>query len=100
MMGSHLSKELRKEYKKRSIIPREGDKAKVVRGTFKGKTGKIARVLTKAGRCEIEGVEREKADGTKVRVSVSASSLMLIELSHDSQRSVFKAKKEKKEVKK
>ena len=41
MMGSHLSKELRKKYGTRSVRIRKGDEVKIMIGKFKGKTGKI-----------------------------------------------------------
>ena len=46
-LSSHLSKELRDKYKIRNIPVRKNDKVKIVRGQFKGKTGKIIKVITK-----------------------------------------------------
>jgi large subunit ribosomal protein L24 len=42
--ASHLSRELRKKYQLRSLGLRKGDRVKVMRGQFKGKTGKVERV--------------------------------------------------------
>ena len=46
-MSSHLSKELKAKYNKRNIEVRKGDTVKVVRGQYKGKTGKVDRVSIK-----------------------------------------------------
>lgn len=93
MTGAHLSPELRKEHKRRSITPRKDDKVKVMRGKYRGTVGKILNAYPKIAQCEVEGVEREKVDGSKVRVSLANSNLQVIELAHDSRRSVFKGEK-------
>ena len=58
ILASHLSKELRKLYKRRAMPLRKGDEVKVMRGNFKGKIGKIAKVNYKKYRVYIEGVTR------------------------------------------
>ena len=52
-MSAHLSKELRKKHAKSSIQIRKGDSVKVMKGQFRGKSGKIERTDTKkyAGKC-------------------------------------------------
>ena len=40
-LAAHLSKELKEKYGTRSIRVRVGDRVKVVRGTEKGKEGKV-----------------------------------------------------------
>ena len=76
----HLNKELAKKYGRRAFSVRSGDKVKVLRGSFRGSVGKIERIDRKNSRLFIEGVEREKADGSKVRVPVHASNCVLIDL--------------------
>ena len=60
MISSHLNKELRKKYGKRSIPIRKGDEVKVMRGKFKGKTGKISIVNIKKQKVAIEGIQRRE----------------------------------------
>ncbi len=96
MNSSHLSPELREEHGRRSLAPRKGDRVKVMRGSFKGSTGKVAKCLPSEGKSEIEGVERERVDGSKVRVPIANSNLMIVELFHDSRRALFKGEKPKK----
>ena len=46
---AHLVKDLRLKYGKRNARVRVGDKVRVLRGTFKGREGKVERVDTKNG---------------------------------------------------
>ncbi|MBU0616039.1 MAG: 50S ribosomal protein L24 [Nanoarchaeota archaeon] len=80
-VSSHLSKELREKYKKRSIGLRTGDKVKIVRGEFKGKTGAIEKVLLKRSKVIITGIDKEKKDGTKTKPLFEPSNLIITEIS-------------------
>jgi len=79
-MGCHLSKELRGKYKKRSITIRKGDGIKVLRGQFKGKTGKIDIVDIKKSKVYITGIEVVKKDGTKALYPIHPSNLIITDL--------------------
>jgi len=81
MMSANLSKELRKTYGKRSFPVRKGDTIKIMRGKFSKKTGKINGVDLKKLRVSIEGIQRNKKDGTKVNVYFNSSNLQIQELS-------------------
>ena len=87
-MASHLSEELKKKYSKRSAIIRKGDKVKIARGQFRGKTGKIDRVDIKGTKVYIMGIEFIKKDGTKVASSIHPSNLIIIELNLDDKKRV------------
>ncbi|TNV72962.1 hypothetical protein FGO68_gene1438 [Halteria grandinella] len=47
IMSSHLSKDLRTKYEVRSIPVRKGDTVKIMRGTNKGREGKVQAVYRK-----------------------------------------------------
>ena len=79
----HLSKDLRKKYKKRNINLRKGDGVKVMRGQFKNKTGKIEEVNLKKTSVYVSGIEVVKRDGTKARYPIHPSNLMITELNMD-----------------
>lgn len=79
-MASNLSKDLRKKLGKRNIELRKGDKVKVMRGKFSKKEGKIASVDLKLSRVTVEGLQRQKKDGTKIEVFFSPSKVQIIEL--------------------
>jgi len=79
-MSANLSKELRKKYGRRSFPLRKGDMVKVMRGKFKGKTGKVSEVDLKKLIVSIEGIQRQKKDGTKMNVYFNPSNLQIQEL--------------------
>ena len=76
----HLSKELKAKYKIRSVQLKKGDKVKVVRGQFKGKTGKVERIDVTKQRVFITGIETTKKDGGKVFYPLHPSNLLITEL--------------------
>ncbi len=80
LMSSHLSKELKEKYHKRSAQIKKGDKIKIMRGTFKGKTGTIEKVETKRGKIFITGIEIIKKDGTKRLAPIASSNLLILSL--------------------
>lgn len=82
-MGSHLSKELREKYNKRSIVIRKGDSVKVLRGQFKKKTGKVDRVDIKKTKVYINGIDITKKDGTKALYPINPSNIMITALNLD-----------------
>ena len=79
-IASHLADDLMLRYKRRSIPIVRGDTAKVMRGEFKGQTGKVRRVDTKKGTIEIEGVTITKVDGKKVPRPIHASNVVITKL--------------------
>jgi large subunit ribosomal protein L24 len=80
MLGCHLSDDLKKKYDKRSIRVRKGDKVKVMSGQFKGKTGKVEEVNVKNSKIYVNGVEYQKKEGTKIKMPIHASNVMITEL--------------------
>lgn len=79
-LSSHLSKELAKKYKERSLPLRKGDKVRIVRGEFKKKEGKILKTLSKKSKVHIENIQKTKTDGTKIHIPFDPSNLIIIDL--------------------
>jgi large subunit ribosomal protein L24 len=79
----HLSKELRKRYKKRRIGLKKGDKVKVVRGQFRNHAGTVEKVDLKKTKVIVSGIEVAKKEGSKTTYPISASNLILTELNLD-----------------
>jgi large subunit ribosomal protein L24 len=77
---STFSKELKDKYKRRNFRLRKGDKVKILRGQFKGKTGKVDRINIKQRKIYIPGIENIRKDGTKSMYPIEPSNLMIIEL--------------------
>ncbi|MBU2637548.1 MAG: 50S ribosomal protein L24 [Nanoarchaeota archaeon] len=80
LVSVHLSKDLRTKHGKRSIAARKGDKVKILRGQFKGKSGNITKVELKNSKIAVEGMENIRKDGTKTPYLFEPSNLMLTEL--------------------
>ncbi|MBS3143720.1 50S ribosomal protein L24 [Candidatus Woesearchaeota archaeon] len=79
-LSVHLSKELKKKYLTRNTRIRKGDKVKIARGQFKGKTGIISKVLTKKSKVFIENIQNIKNDGTKTNYPIEPSNIIITEL--------------------
>lgn len=77
LIASHLDGDLILKYNRRSLTVIEGDAVKVLRGAYKGHTGKVAEIDTTRRRIIIEGVTNNKADGTKVPRSTDPSNVII-----------------------
>jgi len=78
LLSAHLSKELRKEWNRRSLSLRKGDEVKVMKGKFKGTKGKISRIDLKELKIYIENVKRRKVSGEEVHVPIRPSNLLIL----------------------
>jgi len=83
IMAAPLSEELRKEYGCRSLPIRSGDTVRILRGDYKDYEGRVTRVDRKKYRVYVDGVTREKADGTTVPVPIHHSKVEIIKLNID-----------------
>ena len=83
LLAAPLASELREKYGFRSLPVRVGDKVQVLRGDFKGFEGKVLNVNRKKFRITIEGITREKVDGTTINVPIHPSKVMITELNLD-----------------
>jgi large subunit ribosomal protein L24 len=75
-----LNKELREKFGIRNMPLRVGDKVKVVKGSYKGKTGKVSEIDLKRLFVKIEGITRKKADGTEIPVKFRPWNLIITDL--------------------
>src|SRR3972149_1540780 len=82
LMAAPLSPELASKGAK-TLPVRKGDSIRIMRGDHKGFEGKISRVDLKNYRIYVEGLTREKVDGTAVFVSVHPSKVMIRKLNLD-----------------
>src|SRR4030042_1945673 len=107
LMAAPLSPELLAQRGIKTLPVRKGDTVRIMRGDHKGFEGKISRVDLKRYRVYLEGLTREKVDGTTVFVALHPSKVMIKTLNLDDKRrkAVLERKKpiikkEKKVVKK
>jgi|GEM_PF-609272 len=85
-LKSHLSKSLRGKHGIRTLRVRVGDKIKVLRGTHKGKEGKVERVDTKNARLIVTKIESTKKQGGSAPYPLRPSNCQLIELAEEKRR--------------
>jgi len=83
LLAAHLSSELRATHLVKSFPVRSGDTVRVVRGDHKGFEGKISRIDIKKFRIYLEGLTREKVDGTTIFVAVHPSKILITRLNLD-----------------
>ena len=86
LISSTLSPELRKKHNQRSISVRKGDTVKILRGNFKGKTGKVERVLLKKMKVHLENITKEGTEGKKNYIPLESSNLMITQLQEERRR--------------
>lgn len=85
-MASHLAEDLLLKYSVRRTPVVTGDDVKIMRGSHKGKAGKVVDIDTKNRKVTVEGVTHKKADGTDVAYPVDASNLLITKLNLEDKR--------------
>jgi len=78
-----LSPSLKTSHHVNSIPVRTGDTVRIMRGDKKGSEGKVTEVDRKKYRLFVEGVTREKVDGSAVLVPIHPSKVMITSLNLD-----------------
>ena len=92
-----LSKSLKKNSEHRNIPVKKNDKVKIIRGKFKGKSGKVLSVDLKYSKIIVEGIQVTKQDGSKANIKMQPSNLQIIEMTDRKPKEVKKeTKKDKK----
>ena len=92
LMSAPLSESLRSEILEkygvwvRSFPVRSGDSVIITRGDFKGAEGKIAKVDLKKLRVFVDGITKEKSDGTTYFPAIHPSKIRLIKIDLDDPR--------------
>ncbi|KAM5462099.1 60S ribosomal protein L26A [Microsporum ferrugineum] len=85
-MSAPLSKELREKHNVRSIPIRKDDEVTIVRGTNKGREGKITSVYRLKYVVHVERVSREKSNGQSVPIGIHPSKVVITKLKIDKDR--------------
>ena len=78
-----ISKDLRKKYSRRSIRIMTDDTVKVMRGEYKGLTGKVTKISTETSGVAIEGNKKEKLKGEKIDVYIHSTNMVITSLNTD-----------------
>jgi large subunit ribosomal protein L24 len=80
LFAAPLSPELKATHAVKALPVRSGDSVRIMRGDHQGFEGKITRVNRKEYRIYVEGLTREKVDGTTVFVPIHPSKVMITRL--------------------
>jgi len=83
LLAAPLSPELQASRRVKTLPVRSGDTVRIVRGDHKGFEGKITSVDRKKYRIYVEGLTREKVDGTTIFVPIHPSKVMITNLNLD-----------------
>ncbi|MFQ5758486.1 MAG: 50S ribosomal protein L24 [Candidatus Bathyarchaeia archaeon] len=78
-----LSPKLKASHNTNSVPVRTGDTVQIISGDRKGFEGKVTGVDRREYRVFVEGVTREKVDGTKVPIPIHPSKVMITQLNLD-----------------
>jgi large subunit ribosomal protein L24 len=76
-MAAPLSSELVSSKGAKTLPVRKGDTVRIMRGDNKGFEGKVSRVDLKAYRIYLEGLTREKVDGTNIFLAIHPSKVQI-----------------------
>lgn len=92
-MSAPLSKELRQQYKIKSIPIRKEDEVTVVRGSKKGSEGKVSSVYRLKFSIQLEKLQKEKSSGASVPINIHPSKVVVTKLYLDDTRKALIQKK-------
>ena len=83
LFSAPLSHTLSETHKIGSISVRTGDTVRIMRGDKKGVEGKVTKIDRRKYRLFVEGITREKVDGTAIPVPIHPSKVMITSLNLD-----------------
>ncbi|KAH7298771.1 hypothetical protein KP509_25G058700 [Ceratopteris richardii] len=95
LMSAPLSAGLRNKYNVRSVPVRKDDEVQVVRGTHKGREGKVVQVYRRKWVIHVERITREKVNGATVNVGIDPSKVVITKLKLDKDRKALLDRKGK-----
>merc|ERR1712199_53343 len=94
IMSAHLNKELSNKHHVKSMPIRKDDEVIVVRGSHRGREGKVIQVYRKNYVIHIERVTREKSNGSTVNVGIHPSNVVITKLKLDRDRRAILERKD------
>ncbi|KAJ1328559.1 60S ribosomal protein [Batrachochytrium salamandrivorans] len=98
IMSAGLSKELRTKHNARSIPIRRDDEVMIVRGTHKGREGKVTTVYRRKFVIYIEKITRDKVNGTPVPVPIHPSNVVITKVKMDKDRKALLERKDRTKI--
>ncbi|KAF5199685.1 60S ribosomal protein L26 protein [Thalictrum thalictroides] len=83
LMSAPLPTDLRSKYNVRSILICKDDEVQIIRGTFKGRDGKVVQAYRRKWVIHIERITRENVNGSTVNVGINPSMVVVTKLRLD-----------------
>jgi len=80
LLSATLSKDLKKTHGKKNIPLRKDDVVTIMRGKYKGKSGKVTKVSLKNAKIQVEKIGIKKGDGSEKPHWLQPSNVMITEL--------------------
>jgi len=96
IMSAPLSKDLRGKHNTRSLPIRKDDEVRIVRGTYKGREGKVTQVYRKKWVIHVDRVQRDKSNGATAPIGVNPSKVVIINIKLDKDRRAILDRKDRK----
>merc|ERR1712188_301086 len=93
IMSAALSSELRNKYHVRSMPVRKDDEVSVVRGTYKGREGKVIQCYRKKWVIHIERITKDKTNNATTQVGIDPSKVIITKLKLDKDRKALLERK-------
>ncbi len=97
-MTAKVSDEMAKKHGLKRIAVRKGDKVKIARGQFRGKSGKVNRVDLSYIKIYVDGIDRNKTEGAKAFYPIHPSNVIITELNMEDKRRIKKKAKNEKQA--
>merc|ERR1712127_301201 len=94
-MVTALSQDLKSQHKVRNIPIRKDDEVQIVRGTYKGREGKVVCVYRRKWVIHVAGITREKVNGATVQVGIDPSKCVITNIKLDKDRKALLARRSK-----
>ena len=102
-ISASLSPSLRTQYGTKSLVVIKEDTVQIIKGDRKLTEGKVLRINSKINSIYIEGLTKQRLDGTTIQIPIKASNTVLTKLKTDDnwrkkilERKSFKSEKEEK----
>ena len=95
LMSAPLSKDLRAKYNVRRMPVRKDDDVRVMRGSHKGRDGKVVACYRLRWVIHVDKITREKANGATVQIGIDASNVEITKLKLDKDRKALLEKRAK-----
>jgi len=93
LVSAHLSRALRRRYKRRSVGLRKGDMVEILRGDFAGHKGRVEEVSLKRLRIYVSGASVKRTDGTERFYPIHPSNVVVTKLDTSDDRRMRKIRR-------